>query len=643
MKYHVITFGCQMNESDSERIAAVLENNKYKASNINEADLVIINMCSVRQSAVDRVYGLIPKLKEQKTILTGCVLKKDKNNLSKQFDYVLDIKDIAKWPIFPKSSSDNYLKIKPKYSNNSSACIPIMTGCNNFCSYCVVPYARGREISRPAKEIICEVKNLVKRNTNEIWLLGQNVNSYKKGKTDFPKLLKMVNNVPGDFSIRFISPHPKDFSDELINVMAEHDKIAKYLNLPIQSGDDKILEKMNRNYTVDDYKRLVEKIRKKMPALNLSTDIIVGFPKETKKQFENTVKLFKEIKFNMAYVSKYSPRPGTAAAKLKNNVSPQEKKRREKVLREILKQTTLENKSKKLIVILGPTASGKTDLSIKLAKKFNGQVVSADSRQVYKGMNIGTGKITKKEMKGIPHYLLDVASPKRKFTVARYQKLANKAINKIHKKKSIPFLVGGTAFYIQTVVDGIIIPEVKPDWKLRKELEKKTPEQLFKILKKLDPRRSKTIEKNNKRRLIRAIEIIKKTKKPIPLLKKKPQFEVLILGNKKDNLKELIKRRLSKRLKQGMVAEVKNLNLSWKRLEEFGLEYRNIALYLQKKITYQKMVDNIQKESEQFSKRQMTWFSARGGSAIGGKKDNRIKWITNYKQAEKLIKNFLNY
>jgi len=624
MKYHVITFGCQMNKSDSERIAAVLESNKYKASDIDKADFVIINMCSVRQSAVDKVYGLIPKLKEQKTILTGCVLKKDKNKLSKQFDYVLDIKDIAKWPIFSKSSADDYLKIKPKYSNNSSACIPIMTGCNNFCSYCVVPYARGKEISRPAKEIICEVENLVKRETKEIWLLGQNVNSYKQGKTDFPKLLKTIANIPNDFSIRFMSPHPKDFSDELINVMAEHDKVAKYLNLPVQSGDDKILKKMNRNYTVTDYKKLVKKIREKMPDINLSTDVIVGFPEETKKQFENTVKLFKEIKFNMAYISKYSPRSGTAAAKLKNNVPIQEKKRRERILKETMSK-------KKIVVILGPTASGKTDLSIKLAKKFNAEIVSADSRQVYKGMDIGTGKVTKKEMKGIPHYLLDVASPKRKFTVAQYQKLANKAINKIHKNKSAPFLVGGTAFYIQAIVDGIIIPEVRPDWKLRKELEKKTPEQLFKILKKLDPRRSKTIEKNNKRRLIRAIEIIKKTKKSIPLLKKKPQFEVLILGIKKDNLKESIKKRLSKRLKQGMIAEVKNLNLSWKRLEELGLEYRFIALYLQKKITFQEMADKIQKESEQFSKRQMTWF----------KKDKRIKWIKDYKEAEKLIKDFL--
>ena len=635
MKYWIITFGCQMNKSDSERIAAVLEKSGYKkASDINGADLIVVNMCSVRQSAVDRVYGKIKnfaKLKtynlKLKTVLTGCVLKKDKNKFSKIFDQVLDIKDFAKWV-----NADNYLKIEPEYSTNFSANIPIMTGCNNFCAYCVVPYVRGKEISRPAKEIICEIKNLIKRDCKEIWLLGQNVNSYKNKKTNFPKLLKMVNNIPGDFWIRFTSSHPKDFSEELIETMAKSKKVAQYLNLPVQSGDNQILKKMNRNYKVADYKKLVGKIRKKMPNINLSTDVIVGFPGETKKQFENTAKLFKEIKYDIAYISKYSSRPGTAATKLKDNVSLKEKKRREKILREILSQ-----KSKKLVVILGPNASGKTDLSIKLAKKFNGEVVSADSRQVYKGMDIGTGKITKKEMAGIPHYLLDVISPKRRFTVSQYQKLALKVINKIQKKGHIPFLVGGTGFYIQSVIDGIVIPEVKPDWQLRKKLEKKSAEELFKILKKLDPRRAKTIESKNKRRLIRALEIVIKTKKPVPLLKKrKPQFEVLILGVKKDfdELKKGIEKRLLKRLKQGMIAEVKKLRksgVSWKRLEEFGLEYRYIAFYLQKKITYQKMVEKLQKEIEHYAKRQMTWF----------KRDKCIKWITTCKEAEKIIKTFL--
>jgi len=300
------------------------------------------------------------------------------------------------------------------------------------------------------------------------------------------------------------------------------------------------------------------------------------------------------------------------------------------------KRRTRQNR--KLIVIVGPNASGKTDLSIKLAEKFNGEIISADSRQVYKGMDIGTGKITKKEMKNIPHYLLDVASPKRKFTAAQYKKLSQKAIEKIFKKEKIPFIVGGTGFYIQAVIDNIAIPEVKPDWQLRKKLEKLKKEELFKKLKKLDPQRAKNIDQNNKRRIIRAIEIVLKTKKPVPKLKKtKPSFDFLILGLKRNfnDLKKRIEKRLKMRLKQGMIAEVKKLKksgLSWKRLEEFGLEYRYIALYLQKKLSYQEMISKLQKEIERYAKRQMTWF----------KRDKRIKWIKNYKEAERLVKKFLN-
>jgi len=293
---------------------------------------------------------------------------------------------------------------------------------------------------------------------------------------------------------------------------------------------------------------------------------------------------------------------------------------------------------KKLIVVLGPTASGKSELSIKLAKKFGAEIVSADSRQVYKGMDIGTGKVTKKEMQGIPHHLLDVASPKIRFTVVQYRKLALEAFRKIFKRGKIPILCGGTGFYIQAVVDGILIPQVKPDWKLRKELELIATENLFEILKKLDPKRAKTIEKKNKRRLIRALEIIIKTKKPVPIFKKQPLlYSVLMIGIKKSavELKRLIKKRLLKRLRQGMIAEVKKLRksgVSWQRLEELGLEYRYIARYLQNKLSYREMIEKLQKEIEYFAKRQVTWF----------KRDKRIKWVKNYKMAENLVKNFLN-
>ena len=296
----------------------------------------------------------------------------------------------------------------------------------------------------------------------------------------------------------------------------------------------------------------------------------------------------------------------------------------------------MKNKNlRKIVVILGPTASGKTDLSIKLAKKFNGEVVSADSRQVYKGMDIGTGKITKKEMKEIPHYLLDVVSPSKKFSVAQYQKLALKNIDKISKKNKIPFLVGDSPFYIYSVLEGWTFPKLNPDWNLRKKSEKKSCEELFKILKKIDLKRSKNIDKKNKRRLVRAIEIAKKLGK-VPLLKKEVKFDSLIIGLKKpkQEIKELIKKRLYKRLKQGMVEEVRGLRkqgVSWKRLENFGLEYKWIALYLQKKIDHIGMISLLQKDTEHLAKRQMTWF----------KKDKSIKWIENYEKAKNLLRDFL--
>lgn len=290
----------------------------------------------------------------------------------------------------------------------------------------------------------------------------------------------------------------------------------------------------------------------------------------------------------------------------------------------------------KLIVILGPTASGKTDLSIKLAKKFGGEIISADSRQAYKGLNVGSGKVTKKEMMGIPHHLLDIASPKRRFTASQFQKLALKKIQEIQKRGNVPFLVGGTGFYIQSIVDGIVIPEVKPNWKLRKKLEKKSADELFLMLKKLDPARAQNIDSKNPRRLVRALEIVLTTKKPASPLKINNQFAVLQIGVKKspEELKTAIQKRLSKKAK-GMIAEVKKLNksgLSWKRLEELGLEYRYSAQYLQNEITQQEMLDKIQKESEQFAKRQMTWF----------KRDKRIHWISNQKKTEVLVKKFRN-
>lgn len=325
MKYSIITYGCQMNKSDSERIATMLQKSGHKpVKNQNQADLIVINVCSVRQSAMDRVYAKVNKFyKTKKIILAGCLLESDKKKLK---DKVAEF-----W--YP----DYYFKCRPLYQNKTIVYVPIMTGCNNFCSYCVVPYTRGREKSRPAEKIIKEVKSLIKKGYKEIVLLGQNVNSYNTkhitcNKSTFPKLLRLINNLKGDFQIRFLTSHPKDMSDELIETMTNCQKLIKEIHLPVQSGDNKILKKMNRGYSVSQYKNLIKKIRQAIPSVKISTDIIVGFPNETKKQFQNTVKLCKQIKFDKAYIAKYSPRLGTAAARLKDNISPQEKKRRWQIL-----------------------------------------------------------------------------------------------------------------------------------------------------------------------------------------------------------------------------------------------------------------------------------------------------------------------
>lgn len=290
----------------------------------------------------------------------------------------------------------------------------------------------------------------------------------------------------------------------------------------------------------------------------------------------------------------------------------------------------------KLIVILGPTASGKTSLSIKLAKTLKGEIISADSRQIYKHLDLGTGKVTKKETLGIPHYLLDIVLPSKKYSVGQYQKNAYKAINKIIKSKKIPFLVGGSAFYIYSIVDGWQFPQTKADWKLRKELEKKSAQELLEILKKLDPKRAQTVEQQNPRRLIRAIEIATQLGY-VPELKHDPQYDCLLIGIKRDDqeLKKLIKKRLLDRINQGMVKEVQNLYrkkiLTAKRAHELGLEYKWIMKYILNEITSAQMIESLNSDIWRFSRHQMNWFN----------KDKRIHWVKNQQEAQKLVKGFI--
>jgi MiaB/RimO family radical SAM methylthiotransferase len=615
-----------MNESDSERIAGSLERKGHKqAPTIEGADLIVVNACSVRQTAIDRIFGLNKKFKnlKAKKILTGCVIKSDIPKFKGLFNEITDIKNFL---------GKNYLELKSGCPQNKSIYLPIMTGCDNFCSYCVVPYTRGREVSRPIKEVIKEFKIILKNGYTEIVLLGQNVNSYKYG---FAKLLKKLNPLPGEFKIKFMTNHPKDMSNKLINTIGECEKVEKEIHLPVQSGDNETLKKMNRKYTVQEYEKLVEKIRKKIPNVKITTDVIVGFPNETEKQFQNTVRLFKKIKFDMAYINKYSRREGTVAAKFKDNISWQEKKTRWEILNGLVNSTKNQPKAdplraKKIIVVLGPTASGKSELAVQLAKQYNGEIVSADSRQIYKEMDIGTGKITSKETQEISHHLLDVVSPKKQFSVVEYKNLALNAIEKIYAKGKIPIICGGTGFYIRAIIDGLMIPEVEPDWELRKKMEKKITTELFKELKKLDPNRAKNIDAKNRRRLIRAIEIIKKTGKPIPVLQSRPQFNVLYLGIKKSlpEIKKSIDKRIDKMIKSGLEKEVRNLVKKY----DWTLVLKNTIGYSE--FRNENPIEAIKSNTFKFAKRQLTWFKKYPGK--------EIQWISNQKEAEKITEKFLD-
>ena len=296
----------------------------------------------------------------------------------------------------------------------------------------------------------------------------------------------------------------------------------------------------------------------------------------------------------------------------------------------------------KITIILGQTATGKSDLAIKIAKRFNGEVISADSRQVYKGLDIGSGKIMEKEMRGVPHHLINVANPKKVFSVAEYKKLAEKAVEKIIRDGKVPIICGGTGFYIDALINDIVLPKVPPNIKLRKVLEKKSTQELFKILKKLDKRRAKNIDKNNPVRLIRAIEIAKALGKVPHLVLGVPSYDILKIGIKlsSEKLKNNIEKRLIKRLNSGMIKEVDNLHksgLSYKRMRELGLEYKFLANYLNKKISKKEMVGGLYTAICQYSKRQDTWF----------KRDKDIKWFNptqkNFiKKTRNLVKKFLN-
>ena len=354
-----------MNEHDSGRLKDLLSGAGYGICQVEQdADIIIFNTCSVRKHAEDRVYGKVGNLRKLKLKkpgliigIIGCMAEAEKDVIFRKLpivDFLCGPADLDKVPDIIERIRNGaghimYLegyksKIIPKFSKDrktgSAAYVKIMEGCDNFCSYCIVPYVRGRERSRPSKEIIAEIKRLIDNNVEEITLLGQNVNSYGKGlkeKIDFIGLLKKIEKNAKGVKISFLTSHPKDANAELFKAIRDLESVSKSLHLPIQSGSDKILKRMNRKYTVAKYKKLVKGFRDTVKNGKVSSDIIVGFPGETQKDFNDTLNIVKELQFDAAYIFKYSPRPVTKASKFKDDVSLEEKERRHALLLELQK------------------------------------------------------------------------------------------------------------------------------------------------------------------------------------------------------------------------------------------------------------------------------------------------------------------
>ena len=374
---HVTTFGCQMNEKDSEKLLGILETMGYQEVETEEADLLLFNTCTVRENANTKLYGHLGQVKKMKEKnpymmigLCGCMMQEphviEKIRTSYRFvDVIFGTHNIFKLAELLKERVDagslivdiwkdtnQIVEDLPSDRKFSFKCgVNIMYGCNNFCSYCIVPYVRGRERSRKPEDIIKEIEQVVSEGVKEVMLLGQNVNSY--GKTlekpmTFAQLLGEIEKVQGLERIRFMTPHPKDLSDELIDVMAHSKKICSHMHLPMQSGSTRLLKEMNRHYTKEDYLKLAQKIKDRIPGVSFTTDIIVGFPGETEEDFEDTLDVVKKVGFDSAYTYVYSKRTGTPAATMEHQVDKDVIKERFDRLLALLKETSAINCKKKV-------------------------------------------------------------------------------------------------------------------------------------------------------------------------------------------------------------------------------------------------------------------------------------------------------
>lgn len=374
MKYFIVTYGCQMNVHESEKIAGILENMGYECGQTREeADIIVFNTCAIREGAEDRVFGNVGNLKKMKKknkdliiAVCGCMTQKEQTakklmstfpfvdivigtfNLSKLGYYIEAVKKGRQLEILQEAEIDELLPYKRTSGEN--AWVNIMQGCNNFCTYCIVPYVRGREKSRKPENILNEIKGIVAEGKyKKITLLGQNVNSYGKdlqSPMSFAELLKEICKIEGDFTLSFMTSHPKDLTDEVIETIANENKIEKYIHLPAQSGNNRILQLMNRKYTREKYLDIIDKIKTKIPNCRITSDFIVGFPTETEEEFEDTYSLVEQVDYDSIFAFMYSPREGTVASKMDGQVSNTIKNERVNKLLNLVKELQAKREGK---------------------------------------------------------------------------------------------------------------------------------------------------------------------------------------------------------------------------------------------------------------------------------------------------------
>ena len=419
LKYYILTMGCSLNENDSEKICGMLEEMNYiKTQDQNEANIIVFNTCCIRENAEDKLFGKLGEVKKIRNAnnaiiaIGGCMMQEkhilEKINKSYPYvDIIFGTHTLHKLPedIFNILSGDKriedildidgkiYENIPIKRNDETKASVTIMNGCNNFCSYCIVPYVRGRERSRKPEDILNEIRDLAKKGYKEIMLLGQNVNSYDGGAGyNFANLLKDINKIDGIEIIRFISPHPKDFTDDVIEAIANSSKVSKCIHLPLQSGSTNVLKAMNRKYTKEQYLELVEKMKKQIPNIALTTDIIVGFPGETEEDFEDTLDVVRKVNFEQVFMFIYSRRKGTVADKMENQIPENIKHKRFDKLKKLVEEQIEENNNKYVgtvqkILIDGTSKTNKETLSGRTDSN-KVVIIDADKSYINKTVNV---------------------------------------------------------------------------------------------------------------------------------------------------------------------------------------------------------------------------------------------------------------